>query len=113
MNRQNRGDPGQPVYEYTSRPDGWYCPRVLSKWQVEGENEVRGMIVTGGDYYEMSKFYFFTVVEVSVKGRRRLPARTQKARSGRHRERRRWQWAAPVPLHRRVGNPDRPAPCPV
>jgi hypothetical protein len=59
--------PWTAVCEYTSRPHGWYCPRVLSKWQVEGENEVRGMIVTGGDYYEMSKYYFFTVVEVRLK----------------------------------------------
>jgi hypothetical protein len=59
--------PWTPVYEYTSRPHGWYCPRILSKWQVEGENEVRGMIVTGGDYYEMGKYYFFTIVEVGLK----------------------------------------------
>jgi hypothetical protein len=26
--------PWTPVCEYTSRPQGWYCPRVLSKWQV-------------------------------------------------------------------------------
>jgi len=59
--------PWTQVYEYVSQPEGWYCPRILSKWQMADEYEVRCVIATGGDYYEMSKYYFFTMVEVGLK----------------------------------------------
>jgi hypothetical protein len=59
--------PWTSIYKYTSRPEGWYCPRVLSKWQTPDEDEVRCVLVTGGDYYEMSRYYFFTAVEVGLK----------------------------------------------
>jgi hypothetical protein len=65
--------PWTQVHEYVSNPEGWYCPRLLSKWQSDGSGEVRAVIATGGDYYEMGKFYFFTVVDVALKAGGQYP----------------------------------------
>lgn len=59
--------PWTAVKEFASRPEGWYCPRLLSKWQRVGDGEVSAVLATGGDYYEMDKYYFFTVVELGLK----------------------------------------------
>jgi hypothetical protein len=59
--------PWEAVREIVSRPEGWYCPRVLAKWQRAAGREVEAVIVTGGDYYEMSKYYRFTVVPLRIR----------------------------------------------
>lgn len=59
--------PWSPVKEEISRPEGWYCPRVLAKWQQRTGDEVEAVLVTGGDYYEMAKYYRFTVVPLRLK----------------------------------------------
>lgn len=55
------------IKEDMIRPEGWYCPRVLSKWQTSSQNAVEVILVTGGDYYEMGKYYRFTVASLSLK----------------------------------------------
>lgn len=59
--------PWSMVKEDVIRPEGWYCPRVLAKWQTSGGNEVETILVTGGDYYEFAKYYRFTVTALSLK----------------------------------------------
>ena len=61
------------VKEEVIRPEGWYCPRVLSKWQTSTQNEVESILVAGGDYYEMSKYYRFSVVSLALKTDGRFP----------------------------------------
>jgi hypothetical protein len=55
------------VKEEISNPEGWYCPRILSKWQQKSGNEVDAILVAGGDYYEMDQYYRFTVVPLKIK----------------------------------------------
>jgi hypothetical protein len=59
--------PWNAVKEAVSRPEGWYCPRILAKWQQGEGREVAAVMVTGGDYYEMSKYYRFTVVPLEMR----------------------------------------------
>jgi hypothetical protein len=59
--------PWTMIRESVSRPEGWYCPRVLAKWQALQEETLETILVTGGDYYEMSKYYRFTVAALSIK----------------------------------------------
>lgn len=65
--------PWNMVKEDVIQPEGWYCPRVLSKWQKRSQNEVEAVLVTGGDYYEMSKYYRFTVVTLKLKTDGKFP----------------------------------------
>jgi hypothetical protein len=65
--------PWQQFKEVASRPHGWYCPRVLAKWQAKnGKGEVEAVMVTGGDYYE-SEYYRFTVVPLKIKAGGKYP----------------------------------------
>jgi hypothetical protein len=66
--------PWSAVKEEVSRPEGWYCPRVLAKWQKRIGNEVEAVLATGGDYYEMAKYYRFTLVPVKLKLDGKYPA---------------------------------------
>jgi hypothetical protein len=68
------------VNEDVIRPEGWYCPRVLAKWQTPGDGALETVLVTGGDYYEMSKYYCFTVAELSIKTDGRFSPRPQQPR---------------------------------
>ena len=59
--------PWTAVREVASRPHGWYCPRVLAKWQRAAGSEVDAVLATGGDYYEMDDYYRFTVVPLQLR----------------------------------------------
>jgi len=65
--------PWTMVKEDVIRPEGWYCPRVLAKFQSPGETnapdgkKVNAILVTSGDYYEMNKYYRFITTELSIK----------------------------------------------
>lgn len=65
--------PWSRVREEVSNPEGWYCPRVLAKWQKHAGNEVEAVLVTGGDYYEMEKYYRFTLVPMKLKTDGKFP----------------------------------------
>jgi hypothetical protein len=58
--------PWELVKETVNWPEGWYCPRILSKWQSENGSEVDVVAVTGGDYW-LGTDYKFTVVPVTLK----------------------------------------------
>ncbi len=62
--------PWTNIKEDVIRPEGWYCPRILAKWQTGSETKAgdaaSAVLVTGGDYYEMGRYYCFTVAEVSI-----------------------------------------------
>ena len=64
------------IKEEVSNPEGWYCPRILSKWQQRRGNEVSAILVTGGDYYEMEKYYRFTIVPLKLKMNGKYPEPT-------------------------------------
>jgi hypothetical protein len=58
--------PWTRVKEITSSPQGWYIPRVLSKFQIkEGEN-VNAFIAVSGNYQD-SAYYKYTMVPVKFK----------------------------------------------
>jgi hypothetical protein len=59
--------PWELVKEVAARPEGWYCPRLLVKWQRLDGDVLRGVIITGGDYYEMDKHYCLTFVPLELK----------------------------------------------
>jgi hypothetical protein len=65
--------PWTAVKEDVIRPEGWYCPRVLAKWQAPGMDELKTILVTGGDYYEMGRYYCFTVAELAIKAGGKFP----------------------------------------
>ena len=51
--------PWTAVCEEKNNPEGWYCPRILSKWQQSDSEAVKTVMVTAGDwqnqdYYRMS-----------------------------------------------------------
>ncbi len=64
--------PWTPFAETVNKPDGWYCPRVLSRWQAGDSKETQAVMVTGGDYWQ-SSYYRFTVVPISLKRGGRYP----------------------------------------
>jgi len=66
--------PWRQVKEDVIRPEGWYCPRVLAKWQSPSGSEVNAVLVAGGDYYEMAKYYRFTIMPVTLKTDGKFPA---------------------------------------
>ena len=53
---------------------GWYCPRVLARWQAARGDEIQAVIVTGGDYYEPERYYRLTVVPLTLKTGGKFPA---------------------------------------
>lgn len=65
--------PWTQVKEEEIWPEGWYCPRILSKWQEKEGDEVCAVLVTGGDYWQW-EYYKYTVVPVSLKMDGRYPA---------------------------------------
>ncbi len=65
--------PWGEVREVVSSPEGWYCPRVLAKWQRGSGDRVEAVLVAGGDYYEMDKFYRFTILPFTVRAGGEFP----------------------------------------
>lgn len=61
--------PWRKIKEIPIRPEGWYCPRILSAWQTPVEDGLKACILTGGDYYEMDRHYCLTLVEVEFSTR--------------------------------------------
>jgi hypothetical protein len=59
--------------EDDTRPQGWYCPRVLPKWQTAQGNQLNTILVASGDYYEQSKYYRFIVAELAIKAGDQFP----------------------------------------
>lgn len=57
--------PWTMVKEEVIWPEGWYCPRFLSKWQEGEDGVVQAVIATGGDYWNWDH-YRFTLVPVSL-----------------------------------------------
>jgi hypothetical protein len=57
--------PWTKVCECVNYPQGWYCPRLLSKWQTQNGVDVDTVLVTAGDW--SSSYYRFTVVPVKLK----------------------------------------------
>jgi hypothetical protein len=66
--------PWKEVKEIAICPEGWYCPRVLAKWQMERGSEIDLVLATGGDYYEFDSYYRFTTVQVTIKTDGKFPA---------------------------------------
>ena len=52
--------------ETVNWPVGWYCPRVLSRWQRRDGDELHAVIATGGDYWQ-AEHYKLTLVPVALK----------------------------------------------
>jgi hypothetical protein len=65
--------PWTAVREDEINPYGWYCPRVVNRWQAASEGEVQTVVVTGGDYFEMERYYKFTVVPLALKTDGKFP----------------------------------------
>ncbi len=65
--------PWTKVREERSHPEGWYCPRILAKWQKASGRITEAVLVAGGDYYEPDRHYRFTVVPVRLKAGGRFP----------------------------------------
>jgi hypothetical protein len=65
--------PWQRTGETISRPEGWYCPRVVSKGQRRVGDEINAFLATGGDYYEMDSHYRLTIVPLKLKIGGRFP----------------------------------------
>jgi hypothetical protein len=59
--------PWTRIKEDDTRPQGWYCPRVLARWQTPQGNELNTILVASGDYYEPGKYYRFIVSELALK----------------------------------------------
>lgn len=61
------------IKEENTAPQGWYCPRVLAKWQAGRDGQLDTILVASGDYYEPSRYYRFIVAELAVKAEGRFP----------------------------------------
>jgi hypothetical protein len=58
--------PWTMIKEESTAPQGWYCPRVLSKWQSGQGNQLDAILVASGDYYEPGRYYRFIVAELAL-----------------------------------------------
>ncbi len=65
--------PWTRIKEDDTRPEGWYCPRVLNKWQSATDGGLNTILVASGDYYEPSKYYRFIVAELALKTDGKFP----------------------------------------
>jgi hypothetical protein len=59
--------PWAMIKEEDTVPQGWYCPRVLAKWQTVQADQLNTILVASGDYYEMGQYYRFIVAELAIK----------------------------------------------
>jgi hypothetical protein len=65
--------PWTMIKEESTAPQGWYCPRVLSKWQSGSGDRLDAILVAGGDYYEPGRYYRFIVAELALTAAGKFP----------------------------------------